>query len=71
MSATPVTAAQIALHETGGGEDVSRTMEATKRIAVEVRRTVLQAELERILCVLVEQYDPECVILYGSFVIHG
>ena len=30
----------------------------------------LQAELERIVRVLVEQYDPECVILYGSFA-HG
>jgi len=31
---------------------------------------MLQAELERIVRVLVEQYDPECVILYGSFA-HG
>jgi predicted nucleotidyltransferase len=37
---------------------------------VEVRRASLQAELERIVRVLVEQYDPECVILYGSFA-HG
>ena len=35
-----------------------------------VRRTRLKAELERIVRVLVEQYDPECVILYGSFA-HG
>ena len=37
---------------------------------MEVHRTRLQAELERIVRVLVEQYDPECVILYGSFA-HG
>ena len=30
----------------------------------------LQAELERIVRVVVEQYAPECVILYGSFA-HG
>ena len=46
---------------------MSRTVEATSRAAVEARRAVLQAELERIVCVLVEQYDPECIILYGSF----
>jgi hypothetical protein len=42
---------------------VGRATEATTHAAVEVRRTRLQAELERIVRVLVEQYDPECVIL--------
>jgi predicted nucleotidyltransferase len=37
---------------------------------VKVRRAALQAELERIVRVLVEQYAPECIILYGSFA-HG
>ena len=49
---------------------ISRAPEATTHAAVEVRRTRLQAELERIVRVLVEQYDLECVILYGSFT-HG
>ena len=49
---------------------MGRATEATTRAAVEVRRAKLQAELERIVRVLVEQYDPECVILYGSFA-HG
>ena len=49
---------------------MGRTTEATKRAAVQVRRAALQAELERIVRVLVEQYDPECIILYGSFA-HG
>ena len=49
---------------------MSRTTEAAKPTAVEVRRSALQAELERIVRVLVEQYDPECIILYGSFA-HG
>jgi len=54
----------------GRYEKVGRTTEATNRAAVKVRRTRLQAELERIVRVLVGQYDPECVILYGSFA-HG
>jgi hypothetical protein len=45
---------------------VGRATEATTHAAVEARRIGLQAELERIVRVLVEQYDPECVILYGS-----
>ena len=49
---------------------MSRKTEAAKPTAVEVRRSALQAELERIVRVLVEQYDPECIILYGSFA-HG
>ena len=47
-----------------------RAAEVTTHAAVEVRRAALQAELECIVRVLVEQYDPECVILYGSFA-HG
>lgn len=39
----------------------------TNQAAVEARRAALQAELERIVRVLVEQYDPERIILYGSF----
>src|SRR5215510_10755208 len=49
---------------------VGRAAEATTRAAVEVRHARLQAELERIVCVPVKQYDPECIILYGSFA-HG
>ena len=49
---------------------MNQTTEATHHATVEVRRAALQAELERIVRVLVEQYDPECVILYGSFA-HG
>jgi len=49
---------------------MGRTTEGTNRAAVKVRRAELQAELERIVRVLVEQYDPECIILYGSFA-HG
>ena len=49
---------------------VGRAAEATTHAAVEARRTRLHAELERIVRVLVEQYDPECIILYGSFA-HG
>ena len=45
-------------------------MEVTHRATVEVRRAALQAELERIVRVLVEQYEPERIILYGSFA-HG
>src|SRR6266704_170590 len=52
------------------GEEMGRTTEGTNRAAVKVRRAELQAELERIVRVLVEQYDPECIILYGSFA-HG
>ena len=44
--------------------------EAANHAAVEGRRGALRAELERIVRVLVEQYDPECIILYGSFA-HG
>jgi len=65
-----VTSAKIASNERGEGEEVSRTTEAANHAAVEVRRAALQAELERIVRVLVEQYDPECIILYGSFA-HG
>jgi len=54
----------------GRYEKVGRATEATTHAAVEIHRTRLQAELERIVRVLVEQYDPECVILYGSFA-HG
>ena len=49
---------------------VGRAMETTTHAAVEARRIRLQAEWERIVRVLVEQYNPECVILYGSFA-HG
>ncbi|MBI1926452.1 nucleotidyltransferase domain-containing protein [Candidatus Poribacteria bacterium] len=42
-------------------------MEAKNHAAVEARRVALQAELERLVRVLVEQYAPECIILYGSF----
>ena len=67
---TKVTSAQIEPNETGRGEEVGRRSEAANYAAVEVRRAALQAELERIVRVLVEQYDPECIILYGSFA-HG
>ncbi len=46
---------------------MNQATEATHRAAVEVRRAALQAELERSVRVLVEQYDPESIILYGSF----
>jgi HEPN domain-containing protein/predicted nucleotidyltransferase len=42
----------------------------TNQAAIEARRAALQAELERIVRVLIEQYDPERIILFGSFV-HG
>ena len=49
---------------------MGRTTEATNRAAVKVRRAALQAELELIVGVLVEQYEPERIILYGSYA-HG
>jgi len=67
---TKCTSAQIEPHETGRGAEVGRRGEVANHTAVEVRRAALQAELERIVRVLVEQYDPECIILYGSFA-HG
>jgi len=67
---TKCTSAQIESHARGRGEEVGRRSEAANHAAVEIRRVALQAELERIVRVLVEQYDPECIILYGSFA-HG
>ena len=64
------TLAQIESHKRGRGEEVDRRSEAVNYAAVEVRRAELQAELERIVRVLVEEYDTECIILYGSFA-HG
>ena len=46
---------------------MNQTREATSRSAVEARRAALQAELERIIRVLAEQYAPERIILFGSF----
>jgi uncharacterized protein len=60
----------MAEHKRMTARGVGRATEATTQAAVEVHRTRLQAELERIVRVLVEQYNPECVILYGSFA-HG
>ena len=60
----------MAEHKRVTARCVGRATEATTQAAVEVHRTRLQAELERIVRVLVEQYDSECVILYGSFA-HG
>ena len=54
----------------GGTKKWAERRKRQPRAAGEVRRTQLQAELERIVRVVVEQYDPECVILYGSFA-HG
>ena len=67
---TKCTSTPIEPNETGRGAEVGRRGEAANHTAVEVRRAALQAELERIVRVLVEQYDPECIILYGSFA-HG
>ena len=67
---TKCTSAQSEPNERGRGEEVGRRSEVANHAAVEVRRTELEAELERIVRVLVEQYDPECIILYGSFA-HG
>jgi predicted nucleotidyltransferase len=60
----------MAEHKRMTARCAGRATEATPQAAVEVRRIELRAELERIVRVLVEQYDPECVILYGSFA-HG
>ena len=49
---------------------MNQTSETKNCAAGEARRAVLQAELERIMRVLAEQYDPESIILYGSFA-HG
>src|SRR5262245_47297550 len=67
---TRCTAAQSEPNESGRGEVVDQRSEAANHTAVEVRRATLRAELERIVRVLVEHYDPECIILYGSFA-HG
>jgi hypothetical protein len=56
----------VAEHKRMTARYVGRVTEVGTHAAVEVRRIRLQAELERIVRVLVEQYDPECVILYGS-----
>ena len=60
----------MAEHKRMTARCVGRATEATIQAAVEARRIGLQAELERIVRVLVEQHDPACVILYGSFA-HG
>src|SRR5262245_9352793 len=67
---TKCTSAQSEPNESGRGEVVGQRNEAANHAAVEVRRAALRAELERVVRVLVEQYDPECIILYGSFA-HG
>lgn len=67
---TKFTSAQIEPNERGRGEEVGRRSAAANHAAVAVRRAALQAELERIVRVMVEQYDPECIIFYGSFA-HG
>jgi predicted nucleotidyltransferase len=46
---------------------MSQTIVMTPQAAIEARRAALQAELERIVRTLVEHYDPERIILYGSF----
>ena len=67
---TRFTSAQIESNERGRGKEVGRRIAVANHAAVEARHAELQAELERIVRVLVEQYDPECIILYGSFA-HG
>ena len=46
---------------------MNETNLAFSPMAIEARRVALQAELDRIVRTLVRRYDPEQIILYGSF----